>query len=117
LSRSEHWTKDVTDYLQHLLDEISKNNSQSVSQNRDRSPQVLYSGLALQKGEPASMLVDVEEPSLHFKWWYVVRILNWHSAEGLVIPSQVIDWVLLQFQVIFIYYSAISFQVMFDVCF
>lgn len=97
LSRSEHWTKDVTDYLQYLLDEISKNNSQTISQNRDRSPQV-YPGAALQKCEPASLLVDAEEPSLHFKWWYVVRILNWHNAEGLVIPSQVIDWVFLQFQ-------------------
>ncbi|MCH89140.1 mediator of RNA polymerase II transcription subunit, partial [Trifolium medium] len=41
---------------------------------------------------------DGEEPSLHFRWWYVVRLLQWHHAEGLLLPSVVIDWVLHQLQ-------------------
>ncbi|KAL2892223.1 Mediator of RNA polymerase II transcription subunit 12 [Bienertia sinuspersici] len=99
LSRTEIWTKDVTDYLQCLLDELfSKNNSHSIPQNRDRSQQS-YAGSVQQKSDlAASMPIDSDEPSLHFKWWYVVRILNWHHAEGLIFPSQVIDWVFLQFQ-------------------
>ncbi|CAI8613159.1 unnamed protein product [Vicia faba] len=32
------------------------------------------------------------------EWWFVVRLLQWHHAEGLVLPSLVIDWVLHQLQ-------------------
>ncbi|PKI45447.1 mediator of RNA polymerase II transcription subunit 12 isoform X2 [Punica granatum] len=98
LSRTELWTKDVIDYLQYLLDEFIKNNSHSNPQLRDRSPQVIYSGSTLQKGEPASSTLDGEEPSLHFKWCYVVRLLQWHHAEGLLLPSPIIEWVLNQLQ-------------------
>ncbi|XP_044503987.1 mediator of RNA polymerase II transcription subunit 12-like isoform X2 [Mangifera indica] len=100
LSRTELWTKDVIDYLQYLLDEfISRNNSHSNQHSRDRSPQVLYSGSVLQRSDPAAVM-DGEEPSLHFKWWYVVRLVQWHHAEGLLLPSHIIDWVLgqLKFQ-------------------
>ncbi|XWS46099.1 hypothetical protein CRYUN_Cryun14cG0034400 [Craigia yunnanensis] len=50
------------------------------------------------QSDPASTILDGEEPSLHFKWWYVVRLLQWHHAEGLVLPSLIIDWVLNQLQ-------------------
>lgn len=87
LSRTELYTKDVIDYLHNLLDEIlSKNtNCTSISQGRDRSPQVIYEG---------------EERSLHFKWWYMVRIVHWHHSEGLLLPSHIIEWVLNQMQVL-----------------
>lgn len=98
LSRTEHWTRDVTDYLQMLLDELLSRNNSSIPLNRDRAPQMLYGGSVQQKSELVSALIDVEEPSLHFKWWYMVRILNWHHAEGLILTSQVMDWVFLQFQ-------------------
>ncbi|KNA19836.1 hypothetical protein SOVF_057910 [Spinacia oleracea] len=99
LSRTEIWTKDVTDFLQCLLDELfSRNNSHSIPQNRERTQHMLYSGSVQQKSDPASLALDSEEPSLHFKWWYGVRILHWHHAEGLILSSQVIDWVFLQFQ-------------------
>ncbi|CAK8543245.1 unnamed protein product [Lathyrus sativus] len=39
-----------------------------------------------------------EEPSLHFRWWYIVRLLQWHHAEGLILHSLVIDWILNQLQ-------------------
>lgn len=102
LSRTELWTKDVLDYLQTLLDEFfSKNNSHSTSHNRDRSPQMLFAGSVHQRGDLVSATPDIEDSSLHFKWWYMVRLLQWHHAEGLILPSFVIDWVLRQLQVFF----------------
>ncbi|XVF33327.1 hypothetical protein REPUB_Repub17cG0158800 [Reevesia pubescens] len=99
LSRTELWTKDVIDYLQYLLDEFfSRNNSHSTQHGRDRLPQMLYAGSLQHRSDPASAILDGEEPSLHFKWWYVVRLLQWHHAEGLVLPSLIIDWVLNQLQ-------------------
>lgn len=99
ISRSEQWTKDVIDYLQYLLDElISRNSVHSALNIRDRSPQMVYAGSIQLKSDPTLGATDSEEPSLHFKWWYVVRILQWHHKEGLLIPSLVIDWVLNQLQ-------------------
>ncbi|KAK9757951.1 hypothetical protein RND81_01G195900 [Saponaria officinalis] len=59
---------------------------------------MLYGVSGHPKTDPASFIIEAEEPSLNFKWWYVVRMLNCHLAEGLVLPSQVIDWIFLQFQ-------------------
>ena len=102
LSRSDQWTKDVIEYLQYLLDEfVSKNNSQSTMHTKDRSPQFAYTG-SIQHKSDSVLALDGEEPSLHFKWWYVVRIIQWHYAEGLLLPSLIIDWVLNQLQVIFL---------------
>ncbi|XP_059651404.1 mediator of RNA polymerase II transcription subunit 12 [Cornus florida] len=98
-SRSEQWTKDVIDYLQYLLDEfVSKTTPHSNVHIRDRSQQMVYAGSIQHKSDTASALLDNEEPSLHFKWLYVVRILQWHHAEGLMLPSVIIDWVLSQLQ-------------------
>ncbi|KAJ0665857.1 putative mediator complex, subunit Med12 [Helianthus annuus] len=97
-SRSEQWTKDVIEYLQHLLDEfVQKSNSHSTLHVKDRSPQFAYGGSIQHKNDLVSA-VDSDEPSLHFKWWYVVRIIQWHYAEGLLLPSLIIDWVLNQLQ-------------------
>nr|XP_043629531.1 mediator of RNA polymerase II transcription subunit 12 [Erigeron canadensis]XP_043629532.1 mediator of RNA polymerase II transcription subunit 12 [Erigeron canadensis] len=98
LSRSEQWTKDVIEYLQYLLDEfVSKNNSHSTLHSKDRSPQFAYAG-SIQHKNDSVLTPDGDEPSLHFKWWYVVRIIQWHYAEGLLLPSSIIDWVLNQLQ-------------------
>lgn len=98
-TRSDQWTKDVIEYLQYLLDEfISKNNSHSSMHSKDRSPQFAYAGSIQHKSDSVMGLNDGEEPSLHFKWWYVVRIIQWHHAEGLLLPSLIIDWVLNQLQ-------------------
>ncbi|KAJ4952514.1 hypothetical protein NE237_029346 [Protea cynaroides] len=94
-SRTELWTKDVIDYLQILLAEfLSKDGSLSAPHSRDQSLLAAF----VQKGNSALTVPDGEEPSLHFKWWYMVRILQWHHAEGLLLPSYVIDWVLSQLQ-------------------
>ncbi|KAL0428862.1 UNVERIFIED_CONTAM: Mediator of RNA polymerase II transcription subunit [Sesamum radiatum] len=98
-SRSEQWTKDVIEYLQYLLDEfITRNHSHSTLHMRDRSSQMVFAGSVQQKSDSFSALMDGDEPSLYTKWWYVVRIIHWHHAEGLVIPSLIIDWVLNQLQ-------------------
>ncbi|CAB4300398.1 unnamed protein product [Prunus armeniaca] len=34
----------------------------------------------------------------HKGWWYVVRLLQWHHAEGLLLPTLIIEWVLSQLQ-------------------
>ncbi|KAL8172485.1 hypothetical protein V2J09_024289 [Rumex salicifolius] len=99
LSRTELWTKDVIDYLQYLLDEyLCKNNLPPLTQNQERTSQMLYAGAAQHKSDPVSGLVDGEEPSLHFKWWYVVRLLHCHCSEGLILSSQVINWFIQQLQ-------------------
>ncbi|TKY65440.1 Mediator of RNA polymerase II transcription subunit 12 [Spatholobus suberectus] len=99
LSCSELWTKDVIEYLQTLLDEFfSKNTSHFTPHNRDRSPQVPYTASLQHRSDQLLSVSDGEEPSLHFRWWYIVRLLQWHHAEGLLLPSLIIDWVLRQLQ-------------------
>lgn len=98
-SRCEQWTKDVIEYLQTLLDELlSRNSSYPAQQTRDRSPQMLYTG-SMQKISPGSASLYGEETSLHFKWWYMVRLLQCHHAEGLLFPNLIVDWVLRHLQV------------------
>ncbi|KAK7394764.1 hypothetical protein VNO78_15302 [Psophocarpus tetragonolobus] len=96
-SCSELWTKDIVEYLQTLLDEFFSKNASHFSHNRDRSPQVPYTSSLQHRNEQLSVS-DGEEPSLHFRWWYIVRLLQWHHAEGLLLPSLIIDWVLRQLQ-------------------
>ncbi|KAK4268798.1 hypothetical protein QN277_022036 [Acacia crassicarpa] len=99
LSRSENWTKDVVDYLQSLLDEfISKNASNPTHSSRDCSQQMHHAGSLQHRSDPVSSVSDNGEPSVYFKWRYAVRLLQWHHAEGLLLPSLVIDWVLNQLQ-------------------
>ncbi|CAA2974940.1 mediator of RNA polymerase II transcription subunit 12 [Olea europaea subsp. europaea] len=98
-SRSELWTKDIIDYLQYLLDEfVARNNSRSSFLPHDRSSQMVYAGSMLQKGDQFSAVTDGKEPSPYFKWCYVVRIIQWQHAEGLLTPPLVIDWFLNQLQ-------------------
>lgn len=99
LSRSELWTKDIIEYLQYLLDEfMTRNISHSTLRVRDRSLQIGYGNSAQQKSDSFSMAMDGEEPSLYNKWWYMARIIHWHHAEGILVPSLIIDWVLNQLQ-------------------
>lgn len=108
LSRTEHWTKDVVDYLQSLLDEFVSKNTSHFTHTRDRSPQMHYPGSQQHRSDSLSSFSDGEEPSLHFKWWYIVRLLQWHHAEGMILSSLVIDWVLNQLKVL-IFHSVFHF--------
>ncbi|XP_077225872.1 mediator of RNA polymerase II transcription subunit 12-like [Tasmannia lanceolata] len=99
LARSELWTKDLIEYLQYLLDEFfSKDGSFSTPHGRDQSSQTLVAGSVQQKGDTLPVIPDGDEPALQFKWWYMVHILQWHHAEGLLISSHIIEWVLNQLQ-------------------
>lgn len=94
--------------MQTLLDEFfSKNISHATPLSRERSPQVPYTGTLQHKSDALLSVSDGEEPSLHFRWWYIVRLLQWHHAEGLILPSLVIDWVLSQLQVFTFYIGGI----------
>lgn len=98
MPRTELWTKDVIDYLQYLLEEYT---STSLSYGRDQSSQTLLVSSAQHKGGSLPVIADGEEPTLQFKWRYMVRILQWHQAEGLLSCSHIIEWVLSQLQVIY----------------
>ncbi|KAG1362631.1 mediator of RNA polymerase II transcription subunit 12 [Cocos nucifera] len=99
--KTQLWTKDVIDYLQQLLDEFfSKDGSFAPMPSRDQLSQGLIAGPgpAQHKSDSVTATPDAEEPSLAFKWWYMVQLLRWHYAEGLLRPSLVIEWVLNQLQ-------------------
>ncbi|KAK7292678.1 hypothetical protein RJT34_15529 [Clitoria ternatea] len=98
LSRSEIWTKDVINYLQTLLDEFFSKNTSHSTHSRERSLQMPYAGSQQNKSGPLLSVSDGGDPSLHYRWWYIVRLLQWHHAEGLLLPSLIIDWVLNQLQ-------------------
>lgn len=55
---------------------------------------------AKHRAESSPVISEVEDTSFLFRWWYVVRLLQWHFAEGLILPSLVIEWVFAQLQVI-----------------
>ena len=82
---------------------LSKNALHSASHGRERSPQMSYTGSLQNKNDPLLSVSDGEGPSLHFRWWYIVRLLQWHHAEGLLHSSLVIDWVFNQLQVFTFY--------------
>ncbi|KAJ6843119.1 mediator of RNA polymerase II transcription subunit 12-like [Iris pallida] len=98
-TRTDLWTKDVIEYLQQLLDDIfSKDGFTVPSSGRDHSLPTAMLGQAQQRIDSSPAIHDVEEPSLQFKWWYMVRLLHWHYTEGLLLPSLIIEWVLNQLQ-------------------
>ncbi|OAY75728.1 Mediator of RNA polymerase II transcription subunit 12 [Ananas comosus] len=100
-TRTEQWTKDITDYLQQLLDEfLSKDGSAVPLSGRDQSSPGLMGQppSAKHRAESSPVISEVEDTSFLFRWWYVVRLLQWHFAEGLVLPSLVIEWVFAQLQ-------------------
>jgi hypothetical protein len=42
------------------------------------------------KTEASPAAGDIEEPLVHFKWWYMVRLIQWHLTEELLVPSVLI---------------------------
>ncbi|XP_047089188.1 LOW QUALITY PROTEIN: mediator of RNA polymerase II transcription subunit 12-like [Lolium rigidum] len=96
--RSNQWTKDVVEYLQQLLDEFC---SKEVPPSFKEQPSPgLISGATLvkMKTEASSVGGDTEEPVVHFKWWYMVRLVQWHLTEELLVPSVLIEWLCYQLQ-------------------
>lgn len=95
--RTQLWTKDVIEYLQYLLDEYT---STSIPYGRDQSPQTHVVSSVQHKVGSLPVIAEGEEPTLQFKWRYMVRLLQWHQAEGLLLYSPIIEWALTQLQVI-----------------
>jgi hypothetical protein len=52
------------------------------------------------KTEASPAAGDIEEPLVHFKWWYMVRLIQWHLTEELLVPSVLIEWLSNQLQVL-----------------
>lgn len=102
IARSELWAKDVVEYLQHLLEEFfPKEGSNVPTPNKNQSPQsILVPSQVPQRVDSCSPTSDADEPSLHFKWSYMCRLVQWHLAEGLLHPSPIIELILNQLQVI-----------------
>ncbi|KAJ1693751.1 hypothetical protein LUZ63_010449 [Rhynchospora breviuscula] len=97
--RTEQWTKDVAEYFEQLLEEFSSKDGAALSSRDQPSPGLnsVHSSSKL-KTESSPSISDTEEPSFNFKWWYMVRLVQWHLAEGLLLPSILIDRILNQLQ-------------------
>ncbi|CAL9165065.1 mediator of RNA polymerase II transcription subunit 12-like [Musa acuminata AAA Group] len=99
-ARSDLLSKDVVEYLQQLLDEIfPKDGSNIPTPNKNQSSQstMVVPYLTPQKNDSSSSTPD-EEPSLDFKWWYMCHLVQWHLAEGLLLPSPIIEMIFNQLQ-------------------
>uniref|UniRef100_J3MNL0 Mediator complex subunit Med12 domain-containing protein n=1 Tax=Oryza brachyantha TaxID=4533 RepID=J3MNL0_ORYBR len=96
--RSNQWTNDVIEYLQQLLDEFCL--KEVPPSFREQSSPALISGATQvkMKSEATPAVGDTDEPLVHFKWWYMVRLIQWHLTEELLVPSVLIEWLLNQFQ-------------------
>jgi len=62
------------------------------------------------KTEASPAAGDSEEPLVHFKWRYMVRLIQWHLTEELLVPSVLIEWLSNQLQVL-LFESSIDFRV------
>ncbi|KAL6589657.1 hypothetical protein ACP70R_050271 [Stipagrostis hirtigluma subsp. patula] len=99
--RSNQWTKDVLEYLQQLLDEFCLKEGTVVppSFREHSSPGLTAAANQIKmKNEASPAAGDTEEPLVQFKWRYMVRLIQWHLAEELLIPSVLIEWLFNQMQ-------------------
>ncbi|KAL6847579.1 hypothetical protein ACP4OV_022605 [Aristida adscensionis] len=99
--RSNQWTKDVVEYLQQLLDEHGSKEGTVVPPSfREHSSPGLAAGAnqVKVKNEASPAAGDTEEPLVLFKWRYMVRLIQWHLAEELLVPSVLIEWLFNQLQ-------------------
>ena len=118
--RSNQWTKDVVEYLQQILDEFCLKEGAVVPPSfREQSSPGLTAGTnqIKMKTEVSPAAGDAEEPLVHFKWRYMVRLIQWHLTEELLVPSVLVEWLFNQLQVLmFDRLSNIMFQFLFINC-
>lgn len=96
--RSNQWTKDVVEYLHQLLDEFCLKEV-PPSLKEQSSPGLISGATQVKiKNEAPSAGGDNEEPLVHFKWWYMVRLVQWHLTEELLVPSVLTEWLYCQLQ-------------------
>ncbi|XP_062209543.1 mediator of RNA polymerase II transcription subunit 12-like isoform X2 [Phragmites australis] len=99
--RSNQWTKDVVEYLQQILDEFCLKEGAVVPPSfREQSSPGLTAGTnqIKMKTEVSPAAGDAEEPLVHFKWRYMVRLIQWHLTEELLVPSVLVEWLFNQLQ-------------------
>ncbi|WOL07168.1 hypothetical protein Cni_G15906 [Canna indica] len=100
-ARSDLLAKDVVEYLQQLLEDFfPKDGTIVATPNKNQSSQsnIVVPYQAPLKVDSCSSSLDADEPSLHFKWQYMCRLVQWHLAEGLLHPSPIIELILNQLQ-------------------
>uniref|UniRef100_A0A804R350 Mediator complex subunit Med12 domain-containing protein n=1 Tax=Zea mays TaxID=4577 RepID=A0A804R350_MAIZE len=100
-NQRSQWTKDVVEYLQHILDEFCSKEGAFVhpSFREQSSPGPTVGTNQIKMKTEASLAAgDIEEPLVHFKWWYMVRLIQWHLTEELLVPSVLIEWLSNQLQ-------------------
>lgn len=101
--RSNQWTKDVVEYLQQILDEfcLKEGTAGPPSFREQPSPGLAVGANQIKiKAEASPASGDAEEPLVHFKWRYMVRLVQWHLTEELLAPSVLIEWLFNQLQVL-----------------
>ncbi|TVU48682.1 hypothetical protein EJB05_08327 [Eragrostis curvula] len=99
--RSSQWTKDVVEYLQQILEEfcLKEGNAVPPSFREQPSPGLTAGANQIKlKAEASPASGDAEEPLVHFKWRYMVRLVQWHLTEELLVPSVLIEWLFNQLQ-------------------
>lgn len=96
--RSNQWTKDVVEYLQQLLEEFSLKEAHPSFKEQPSAGLISGATQVKLKNEAPSAGGDTEEPLVHFKWWYMVRLVQWHLTEELLVPSVLIEWLCYQLQ-------------------
>ncbi|XP_039825153.1 mediator of RNA polymerase II transcription subunit 12-like isoform X3 [Panicum virgatum] len=98
--RSNQWTKDVVEYLQQILDELCSKEGAVVppSFREQSSPGLSGTNQIKMKTEASPAGGDGEEPLVHYKWRYMVRLIQWHLTEELLVPSVLIEWLSNQLQ-------------------
>ncbi|CAM0148939.1 unnamed protein product [Urochloa decumbens] len=97
--RSNQWTKDVVEYLQQILDEFCTKEGNVVPFRDQSSPGLTaVTNQIKMKTEASPGFGDGEEPLVHFKWRYMVRLIQWHLTEELLVPSVLIEWLSNQLQ-------------------
>ncbi|ONL92637.1 polymerase II transcription-mediator1 [Zea mays] len=98
--RSNQWTKDVVEYLQQILDEVCSKEGAIVppSFKEQSSPGLAAGTNQIKMKTESSPAGDSEEPLVHFKWRYMVRLIQWHLTEELLVPSVLIEWLSNQLQ-------------------
>ncbi|RLN16161.1 mediator of RNA polymerase II transcription subunit 12 [Panicum miliaceum] len=98
--RSNQWTKDVVEYLQQILDELCSKEGTVVppSFREQSSPGLSGTNQIKVKTEASPAGGDGEEPLVHYKWRYMVRLIQWHLTEELLVPSVLIEWLSNQLQ-------------------
>ncbi|MQL81455.1 hypothetical protein Taro_013930, partial [Colocasia esculenta] len=97
-NRTDQWTKIVIENLKYLLDDFLARDGAFPAPSRDHSSQTPLSSLSQNKSDAILLFSDGEEPIAQYNWWYMVRILQWHFAEGLLSPAPIIEWVFTQLQ-------------------